>query len=237
MAIEINNFDYKFFIKNQFILNVIMSAFVGFVLFAIEIFVIKVVMSALTLFYAIYLLFMFLKDKGSRDIINYARYRVMSYLFVCLSFLFLSLGFASLISIFYFLGYLIIFLVIGAFMLYAESRSNKFRYDHLLEEYYSSEEKHSLFYFFAAIADSKQKTTYLSYYLMLFAVQIGVVVGLNVGSCFNPNFKIKLMIGLFFFLSCLFLNQMRTYILIPYRFLLKKQKALKTQVSNHKEAS
>lgn len=237
MAIEINDFDYKFFIKNQFILNVIMSGFVGFVLFAIEIFVVKVVMSVFMLLYAIYLFFMFLKYKESGSIINYARYRVVSYLFVCFSFLFLSLGFSSLISIFYFLGYLIIFLVIGALILYAESRSNKFRYDHILEECYSSEEKNSLFRFFAAIADSKYKTTYLSYYLMLFAVQIGLVIGLNIGDSLNPNFKIQLMIGLCFFLACLLLNQMRTYILIPYRFLLKKQKALKTQVANHKEVS
>ena len=224
MTIEINDFDYQFFVKKQFILNVIMSAFVFFVSVMVENLIVKYTLLVIMSFYSMYLIFIFLKYNESKKIINYAKHRVYSYFFVCFSFLFISLGFSSLISIQYFLGYLFLFILIGVAVFYSELRSDKSRYDHILEEYYLDEERHSLFDFFSAITDYKNKKSNFSLYLAMLAAQFGVVIGVNILSSFSQIFKIQLMIGLFFFLSCFFLNQMRTYILIPYRFLLNKEK-------------
>ena len=224
MAIEINDFDRKYFIGVSFKASLALGILSALMIFGIKPLNIKIIFATLYFFYFTFLFYFFSKSRNSENIVLYAKYRLISVILIAFDFIVIALVLILDLGFTYFLAYFFWISIAILFICLLEYRANWDKYISFLEGYYSSEEIYTLFDFFSAIYEFKYKVNNSRFILILFFSQLALVVILFKSLIVSSNYKIQIVVSLMFFLPCFILNHMRLYILLPYRFLLKKEK-------------
>lgn len=224
MSIEINDFDRKYFIGVSFKASLALGVLSALMIFGIKSLNIKIIFSTLYFFYFSLVFYFFLKSRDSENMVLYAKYRLISVILIAFDFIVIALILILDLGFTYFLAYFFWISIAVFFICLLEYRANWGKYISFLEGYYSSEEKYTLFDFFSAIYEFKYKINNSRFILILFFSQLVFMVVVFRNLILSSNYKIPIVVFLMFFLPCFILNHMRLYILLPYRFLLNKEK-------------
>lgn len=224
MSIEINHFDRKYFIGVSFKASLALGILSALMIFGIKSLNIKIIFATLYFFYFSLIFYFFSKSRNSENIVLYAQYRLISVILIAFDFIVIALILILDLGFTYFLAYFFWISVAIFFICFLEYRASWDKYISFLEDYYSSEEKYTLFDFFSSIYEFKYKINNSGFILFLFFSQISIFVLFFRSLILSSDYTIPIVVFLMFFLPCFILNHMRLYILLPYRFLLKKEK-------------
>lgn len=224
MSINLDRYDCKYFVGLHFKANLVILILSGLMIFSLDYSLIKLGFIAFLILSLFLVFIMFYRVKNSNNIIRYARHRILSMLIVSFHFMIISLCFSMVLGFIFFEVYFAMALVSCAVILFLHYKSDKHRYDAILNDCFSSEESITLFEFFLAIGEYKSKKNSSSIILAIFFSQFALVFVVSRNFFLYFDYKLHVAAGIFFFLSCYYLNDIRLYVLSPYHFLLKKEK-------------
>ena len=224
MSIKLASSDYNYFVDLHFKANLIILFLSGFMVFSLDYSFAKLGFIAFLFLSLVLVFIMFYRVKNSNNIVRYARHRILSILVVSFHFMIISLCFSIVLGSIFFEVYFVMALVSYAVIVFFYYRSDKHRYDAILNECFSSEENVTLFEFFLAIGEYKSKKNSSSIILAIFFSQFALVFVVSRNLFLYFDYKLHVAAGIFFFLSCYYLNDILLYVLDPYHFLLKKEK-------------
>ncbi|WP_278491706.1 hypothetical protein [Acinetobacter gyllenbergii] len=221
MSLKLSDFDCKYFVKNHFIMNLVLG-FLTFLIFFSSISansdLINFLLTLAFIFYFSFCVYIRVKSKSS--ILDYARHRYLSCYLSSFCFFLLSLLVALDLGDFYFFGYIFIYFVLFVFIWFynrIELRSNT--YWSLLNEAFFSKDDIELYDFFFLISKHKYKTSNLSVIAAIVISQIAFVFTMNGFLKISPAYESSILPGVFLFISCFIIINMRLHVIFPYYFL------------------
>ena len=110
MSIKVSDFDYQFFIKQQFILNIAVGLLGCLLLFSLTISSVSYIFFIFYILYFVSVIIVYIKYKDGRDLIFFSKHRIFGHYFVGSIFMVLALNVLCELGIFY--------LIIGFFLLF-----------------------------------------------------------------------------------------------------------------------
>lgn len=199
MSIKLDDFDYKYFVGLNFKANLVILFLSGFMVFSLDYSFIKLGFIAFLFLSLVLVFIMFYRVRNSNNIIRYARHRILTMLFVSFHFMIISLCFSIVLGSIFFEVYFVMALVSYAVIVFFYYRSDKHRYDAILNECFSSEENVTLFEFFLAIGEYKSKKNSSSIILAIFFSQFALVFVVSRNLFLYFDYKLHVAAGIFFF--------------------------------------
>lgn len=110
MSIKVSDFDYQYFIKQQFMINFVMGVLGFGLVFGLSNSIIKYIFYIFYILYVFAVIFIYMKYKDGRDLILFSKHRIFGHYFVGSIFMVLALNVLCELGIFY--------LIIGFFLLF-----------------------------------------------------------------------------------------------------------------------
>lgn len=232
MSLKISEFDRQYFVKNHFMLNLALGilGLLGFLTIKdLSFYYVNTFFIIFHILYFIVCIFFYCRIKRMEDIVLYAFHRVMSSFLNALVFFVISLTISMNLGVKYFLGYVVLFLLVAIFIFMKwKTLLLKQDYIEVLSDKYFSKDSVSLYDFFFSISNLKYGSSKVSVFFALIFSQIAFVVVMNGLLKIHASYEIYIVVGLFFFISCYILYNMGVNVILPYSF-LKKMKGLENK--------
>jgi len=227
MSIKLSEFDYKYFVKNHFILNVALGILgvLGFVTikdlgsyYLIYFFLISYIL------YFVFCIFIFIKARNKSDVFVYAHHRYLSCYLSSFCFFLISLSIALNLGEIYFFSFIFLYVLFFIFIFFFNKKSLQYKeYWSILDREFYSEENIELYDFFFLISKYKYKNSNFSIFIAIVISQIAFVVVMNEILKIPSAYEFYIMSGIFLFISFFIIVNMKLNVIYPYCFLKQKE--------------
>ena len=215
MSIKVSDFDYQYFIKQQFMINFVMGVLGFGLVFGLNNSIIKYI------FYIFAVIFIYMKYKDGRDLILFSKHRIFGHYFIGSIFIVLALTILSELGIFYLIvGVIFTFLLIFTIHFFNRNIDKDF-YFGILKNQYDKVQEESLYSFYQTIDHHKNQSTVLSVIVTTFVTQIAFILVLNKVVLIPVDYEIPIMATIFFIIAGFILNKVKLYLMVPFIFLKK----------------
>ena len=218
MSIKVSDFDYQYFIKQQFMINFVMGVLGFGLVFGLNNSIIKYIFY---IFYIFAVIFIYMKYKDGRDLILFSKHRIFGHYFIGSIFIVLALTILSELGIFYLIvGVIFTFLLIFTIHFFNRNIDKDF-YFGILKNQYDKVQEESLYSFYQTIDHHKNQSTVLSVIVTTFVTQIAFILVLNKVVLIPVDYEIPIMATIFFIIAGFILNKVKLYLMVPFIFLKK----------------
>ena len=218
MSIKVSDFDYQYFIKQQFMINFVMGVLGFGLVFGLNNSIIKYIFY---IFYIFAVIFIYMKYKDGRDLILFSKHRIFGHYFIGSVFIVLVLTILSELGIFYLIaGIIFTFLLIFTIHFFNRNIDKDF-YFGILKNQYDKVQEESLYSFYQTIDHHKNQSTVLSVIVTTFVTQIAFILVLNKVVLIPVDYEIPIMATIFFIIAGFILNKVKLYLMVPFIFLKK----------------
>ena len=221
MSIKVSDFDYQFFIKQQFILNIAVGLLGCLLLFSLTISSVSYIFFIFYILYFVSVIIVYIKYKDGRDLIFFSKHRIFGHYFVGSIFMVLALTILSELGIFYLIvGVIFTFLLIFTIHFFNRNIDKDF-YFGILKNQYDKVQEESLYSFYQTIDHHKNQSTVLSVIVTTFVTQIAFILVLNKVVLIPVDYEIPIMATIFFIIASFIFNKIKLYLMVPFIFLKK----------------
>ena len=221
MSIKVSDFDYQYFIKQQFMINFVMGVLGFGLVFGLSNSIIKYIFYIFYILYVFAVIFIYMKYKDGRDLILFSKHRIFGHYFIGSIFIVLALTILSELGIFYLIvGVIFTFLLIFTIHFFNRNIDKDF-YFGILKNQYDKVEEESLYSFYQTIDRHKNQSNVLSVIITNFVVQITFILFLNKFVVIPVDYEIPIMATIFFIIAGFIFNKVKLYLMIPFMFLKK----------------
>ena len=221
MSIKVSDFDYQYFIKQQFMINFVMGVLGFGLVFGLSNSIIKYIFYIFYILYVFAVIFIYMKYKDGRDLILFSKHRIFGHYFIGSVFIVLALTILSELGIFYLItGVIFTFLLIFTIHFFNRNIDKDF-YFGILKNQYDKVQEESLYSFYQTIDEYKNKSTVLSVIVTTFVTQIAFILVLNKVVLIPVDYEIPIMATIFFIIAGFILNKVKLYLMVPFIFLKK----------------
>ena len=221
MSIKVSDFDYQYFIKQQFMINFVMGVLGFGLVFGLSNSIIKYIFYIFYILYVFAVIFIYMKYKDGRDLILFSKHRIFGHYFIGSIFIVLALTILSELGIFYLIvGVIFTFLLIFTIHFFNRNIDKDF-YFGILKNQYDKVQEESLYSFYQTIDDHKNQSTVLSVIVTTFVTQIAFILVLNKVVLIPVDYEIPIMATIFFIIAGFILNKVKLYLMVPFIFLKK----------------
>ena len=218
MSIKVSDFDYQYFVKQQFMINFVMGVLGFGLVFGLNNSIIKYIFY---IFYIFAVIFIYMKYKDGRDLILFSKHRIFGHYFIGSIFIVLALTILSELGIFYLIvGVIFTFLLIFTIHFFNRNIDKDF-YFGILKNQYDKVQEESLYSFYQTIDHHKNQSTVLSVIVTTFVTQIAFILVLNKVVLIPVDYEIPIMATIFFIIAGFILNKVKLYLMVPFIFLKK----------------
>ena len=218
MSIKVSDFDYQYFIKQQFMINFVMGVLGFGLVFGLNNSIIKYIFY---IFYIFAVIFIYMKYKDGRDLILFSKHRIFGHYFIGSIFIVLALTILSELGIFYLIvGVIFTFLLIFTIHFFNRNIDKDF-YFGILKNQYDKVQEESLYSFYQTIDHHKNQSTVLSVIVTTFVTQIAFILVLNKVVLIPVDYEIPIMATIFFIIASFIFNKIKLYLMVPFIFLKK----------------
>ena len=221
MSIKVSDFDYQYFVKQQFMINFVMGVLGFGLVFGLSNSIIKYIFYIFYILYVFAVIFIYMKYKDGRDLILFSKHRIFGHYFIGSIFIVLALTILSELGIFYLIvGVIFTFLLIFTIHFFNRNIDKDF-YFGILKNQYDKVQEESLYSFYQTIDEYKNKSTVLSVIVTTFVTQIAFILVLNKVVLIPVDYEIPIMATIFFIIAGFILNKVKLYLMVPFIFLKK----------------
>lgn len=221
MSIKLTKFDFDFFIKQQFILNLAMGVFGYLFVLTLKPGMEKILLNFIYFIYFLLVIFFYIKLRGRKDYISYSKHRIIGHFFV--SFVFFIIGTTLLVEIypiFLYFGIILYFILVIFF--YNTNNKKNHNYDITFIEKINSSNEVSLHEFYDHLDVIVNKKNKFSPILVFLGMQVGLIIFINGFFSIDQHLGAIFIVAVFFLIAFYILNKIFFYLIVPYRFLIKK---------------
>lgn len=217
MTIKVSDFDYSFFIKQQFILNIAMGVVGYFFLLTISDGLEKKILNISYIVYFFGVIFLYVFCKRDRDIFKYSLHRIVGHYFV--SFVFFTIGAMLILEASNELFYLTVLIYIFSFLYFFFKKNKEKKYYDVLERKYYESGEIQLYDFYEHLDIVKNKKNNFTPVLVIVGMQVGLILVLNGFMKVPDVYGAVGIISIFFLIALFILNKVSFYLMVPYNFL------------------
>lgn len=223
MKIIITDFDGQFFIKKQYLMNVLMGFMSFLSSYIMEDGIVRYMMmtldSVIIILSFIFRFFLF----SSKNVIDYSKHRICGLYLISFVFLSISMSFSASFGLTY------LFVILFSYILFyfyihfsALKKYTDERFEFFMNAYNNNNGESLLNYFESKnLFENNDGWSILKFYALFISVQFGTIVGLTVVRDFSISFKVILIGLIFLFLSCLIVWVLKYNVIPPYQVLVK----------------